>query len=151
VALGPAIFDRDILALGKASRFQAQTERAQPDCVGIGRVAADKPENWQLRRLLSVRRKRPCRRRTEKADELAPSHQSITSSKSIPQDRPRQKQVNTKPLARLGDRADDNLVLVRGKALRADTLLGFASGPARDRRDFDLASRCKLLMTSVKK
>jgi hypothetical protein len=37
-------------------------------------------------------------------------------------------------------------VLVRGKALRADALLGFVFGPARDRRDFDGVSRRKPLM-----
>jgi hypothetical protein len=46
-----------------------------------------------------------------------------------------------KSLARVGHRADDNPVLVRGKALRADTLLGFGFGPARERRDFDRSRR----------
>src|SRR6516162_3402593 len=34
--LGPPIFDRRILTLGKACRFQAQAERTQPICVRIG-------------------------------------------------------------------------------------------------------------------
>jgi hypothetical protein len=34
-----------------------------------------------------------------------------------------------KSLARVGHRADDNPVFVRGKALRADTLLGLCSDP----------------------
>jgi hypothetical protein len=54
--------------------------------------------------------------------------------------------VNSKPLARPGLQADDNAALVRVKAPRADALLGFVFGPARDRRDFDGVSRRKPLM-----
>src|ERR1700730_17911612 len=36
MALGPAIFDRDILAFDEPGRFQAYAERAQQDCVRIG-------------------------------------------------------------------------------------------------------------------
>jgi hypothetical protein len=55
-----------------------------------------------------------------------------------------------KSLARVGHRADDNPVLVRGKALRADTLTWVVFGPAREQRDFDGFSRRKLPMASAK-
>src|SRR5262245_35019141 len=81
--LGPAIFDRDILAFDKSGRFQAQAECAQPVCIQVGRVAAHKPNSRQLARLLRPRRERPRnvrrRRTTESQDECTPPH-SITSS-----------------------------------------------------------------------
>src|SRR5262249_18230102 len=72
-ALGPAIFDRNILAFDTSGRLQAQTECTQPVCVQGGRVAAHEPNNWQLARLLRPRRERPRdRRAADGQDELAP-------------------------------------------------------------------------------
>src|SRR5262249_11051286 len=56
-----------------------QAECAQPICVQVGRVAAHKPDRWQLARLLRARRERPSRCTAEQDDELAALH-SITSS-----------------------------------------------------------------------
>src|SRR5262249_5650603 len=74
-AFGPEIFDRHILALDKSGRLQPQAECAQPVYVQVGRVAAYKPNSWQLARLLRARRQRPRRRRAaEYGYELAAFH-----------------------------------------------------------------------------
>src|SRR5262245_50737359 len=72
-AFGPEIFDRHILALDKSGRLQPQAECAQPVYVQVGRVAAYKPNSWQLAWLLCARRERPsdCRA-AEQRDEIAP-------------------------------------------------------------------------------
>src|SRR5262245_57706394 len=80
-AFGPEIFDRHILALDKSGRLQPQAECAQPVYVQVGRVAAHKPNSWQLSRL-RARPERPRHRRAaEERYELAAPH-SITSSAS---------------------------------------------------------------------
>src|SRR5262249_23377373 len=78
-AFGPEIFDRHILALDKSGRLQPQAECAQPVYVQVGRVAAHKPNSWQLPRLLRTRRERPSGYAAEQRDELTTLH-SITSS-----------------------------------------------------------------------
>ena len=79
LALGPAVFDRHVLALDIAALLKALAERAQVVCKRDWRSAVEKP-NHRHRRLLRARRERPRRRRAaEQRDELAPLH-SITSS-----------------------------------------------------------------------
>jgi hypothetical protein len=59
--LGPAVFDRHVLALDVAGFFQAQTERRQKMWVIAERPRAEKPDH-RHRRLLRVCRKWPRRR-----------------------------------------------------------------------------------------
>src|SRR3974390_3546412 len=74
----PLIIDFDIPALYIPSFVQALENRCEPFLETLGRPAIEKPDH-RHRRLLRARRERPCRRATEKCDELAPLH-SITPS-----------------------------------------------------------------------
>src|SRR5262249_12047587 len=77
--LRPAVFDSHVLALDIAGFAQAPTERAQTAREHVRRFTAEVSDHGH-RRLLRVRRERPCRRRAaEQRDELPPLH-SITSS-----------------------------------------------------------------------
>src|SRR5262249_42556172 len=78
--LRPAIFDRDVLALGIAGVFQALAKCAQRVLVRARRSAIEQPDHWH-RGLLRARRERPRRgRAAEKRDERAAAPHSITSS-----------------------------------------------------------------------
>jgi hypothetical protein len=82
LSLCPAIFDRDVLALGKTGFVQALAECGDDMGERFSRSAAEKPDDRQLCRLLRPRRERPrSRRAAEKGDEVAALH-SITSSAS---------------------------------------------------------------------
>ena len=77
--LGPAVFDRHVLALDKARFLQALAKSAQTVRERVRRCGVEEPDH-RHRRLLRARRERPRRRRAaEQRDELAPLH-SITSS-----------------------------------------------------------------------
>src|SRR5262249_57364822 len=79
LALGPAVFDRHVLALDEARVFQALAERPQSFRDRIGRSGVQIPYH-RHRRLLRAGRERPrCRRTAEQRYEIAPLH-SITSS-----------------------------------------------------------------------
>jgi hypothetical protein len=75
--LRPPVFDRQITALDIAGLAQALAKCAQ--ALRVARLVADITEDRQ-RQLLRARRNRPSRRATEKLDELAPAHHSMTSS-----------------------------------------------------------------------
>src|SRR5262249_7893905 len=69
--LGPAVFDRHVLAHDIASLLQALAERPQPFRDRIGRSGVQIPDHWH-RRLLRPRRERPADgRAAEQRDELA--------------------------------------------------------------------------------
>ena len=75
--LRPTIFDRHVPALDKSGFLEALAEcghEADP----IGKRSA--VEETDHRHCLRARRERPCRRATEKRDELAACRHSITSS-----------------------------------------------------------------------
>ena len=55
---GPAVFDRDVLALDMAGFFEALAKCAQAVGERVGRCAVEKPDH-RHRRLLRARRKRP--------------------------------------------------------------------------------------------
>src|SRR5262249_9208754 len=75
----PAIFDHEVPAFNVAGLAQTAPEAGQRVCVGLWRPEVQVSYHWQ-RRLLRVRRERPCGcRATEERDELASPH-SITSS-----------------------------------------------------------------------
>src|SRR5262249_14600302 len=76
--VGPAVLDRDVLALDISGVFKSLAESAQPVRKPIKRLAIEEPDH-RHRRLLRPRRERPRRRATEQRDEIAPLH-SITSS-----------------------------------------------------------------------
>ena len=78
LTLGPAVFDRHVLALDIAGFLQALAKCAQAVRERVRRCAVEKPDH-RHRRLLRARRERPRRRAAEQRDELAPLH-SITSS-----------------------------------------------------------------------
>src|SRR5262249_57218731 len=80
LALGPAVFDRHVLALDEARVCQALAERPQSFRDRIGRSGVQIPDH-RHRRLLRPRRERPDRRAAEQRDELPTLH-SITSSAS---------------------------------------------------------------------
>src|SRR5262249_532465 len=68
--LGPAVYNRQVLALDKPGVFEALAESAQAlrDRVRCG---VEEPNDWH-HRLLRARRERPCSHRaTEQRDELA--------------------------------------------------------------------------------
>jgi hypothetical protein len=74
--LGPAVFDRHVLAHDIASLLQALVERPQPFRDRIGRSGVQIP-NHRHRWLLRARRERPRdRRAAEQCDELSPLHVS---------------------------------------------------------------------------
>jgi hypothetical protein len=76
--LGPAIFDRDVLALDIALLCQPFTECSNQGCRVLGRPAPEKPDD-RRHRLLRMRREEPCGcPASSKRDELPPSH-PITS------------------------------------------------------------------------
>src|SRR5215831_16831500 len=76
---GEAIFDRDVLTLGKACVFQTLTDRGQEVRGVAGPLGGEEPDHRQ-RRLLRARPERPGdSRAAEQRDELTPLH-SITSS-----------------------------------------------------------------------
>ena len=74
LTLRPAVFDRQVLALEKASFLQAMLEFAHSIAQPFGRRAMEKPDD-RHRRLLRACRDRPrgCRA-AEQRDELAPPH-----------------------------------------------------------------------------
>ena len=77
--LGPAVFDRHVLALDIAGVLQALAKCAQTVRERVRRCGVEEPDH-RHRRLLRARRERPrSRRAAEQRDELAPLH-SITSS-----------------------------------------------------------------------
>src|SRR5262249_25688703 len=78
LALRPAIFDCDVLALHEAGLFQALAERGYSVRKRARRRCIEEPDH-RHRRLLRARRERPRSRAPEQRDELAPVH-SITSS-----------------------------------------------------------------------
>ena len=80
--VGPAVFDRHVLALDIAALLQGLAKYAQIVRVRrVRRCGAEEPDH-RHRRLLRARCERPRRRRAaEQRDELAPPH-SITSSAS---------------------------------------------------------------------
>ena len=75
LALGPAIFDRDVAALDVAGFAQALAERGQVRrSRTLSAIAAEKPDH-RHRRLLRARRERPRgRRAAEQRDELRRVH-----------------------------------------------------------------------------
>ena len=77
--IGPAVFDRNVLAHDISGVVKALVKRAQTARVRVWRRGNEIPDH-RHRRLLRPRRKRPRRRRAaEQRDELAALH-SITSS-----------------------------------------------------------------------
>src|SRR5262249_22480769 len=78
--VGPAVFDRDVLALDISGVFKSLAESAQPVRKPIRRLAIEEP-NHRHRRLLRPHRQRPHRcRAAEQRYELAARYHSITSS-----------------------------------------------------------------------
>ena len=68
---GEAIFDRDVLTLGKTCVFQTLTDCGQEVRGVAGRPGGEEPDHWH-RRLLRARRERPRdRRAAEQRDALA--------------------------------------------------------------------------------
>src|SRR5262249_19241801 len=76
--LGPAVFDRHVLALDVAYILQALAKCAQTVRHPGRRSVVKKPDHWHCW-LLRARRERPCRCAAEQRDKVAPPH-SITSS-----------------------------------------------------------------------
>jgi hypothetical protein len=71
LVVGPAVFDRYILALDEARILEALTECAHTIRKAVGRCEVEKSHH-RHRRLLRARRQRPCRcRAAEQRDELA--------------------------------------------------------------------------------
>jgi hypothetical protein len=74
LTLGPAVFDRYVLALDEARLLQALAECPQLVRVRLRRSGVEEPDH-RHRRLLRARRKRPrYRRAAEQCDERAPPH-----------------------------------------------------------------------------
>jgi hypothetical protein len=74
--LGPAVFDRHVLALCKTSFFQTLAKCTQPVRTAVRRCDVEEPDH-RHRRLLRPRRERPRRNRAaEQRDELAASDES---------------------------------------------------------------------------
>ena len=71
--VGPAVFDRYVLALDMTGFLQTLAKSAQTVHVRAGRRAVQEPDH-RHRLLLRPRRQRPCRRACKSRDELAPSH-----------------------------------------------------------------------------
>src|SRR6516165_1434403 len=79
--VGPAVFDRDVLALDISGVFKSLAESAQPVRKPIRRLAIEEPDHRH--RLLRARREWPRRRAAKQRGEFAPLHRcdhSITSS-----------------------------------------------------------------------
>jgi hypothetical protein len=71
LVFGPAIFDREILPLNKATLFEPLAKGTQKAGIGVGRGAMEEPNDrhpW----LLCLRSQRPRRRAADKRDEIAP-------------------------------------------------------------------------------
>jgi hypothetical protein len=64
--LGPAVFDRYVLALDIADLFQTLSKRAQAIRLRVGRYGVEQPDH-RHRRLLRASSKRPCARRSIRA------------------------------------------------------------------------------------
>ena len=80
LVLGPAVFDRDVLAFDIPRVLQALAKSAQAIRETFRRYRAEETDH-RHRRLLRPRRERPRRHRAaEQRNELPPSHHSITSS-----------------------------------------------------------------------
>src|SRR5262245_6197471 len=80
LTIGPAVFDRQVLALDVAGIHQALAKSSQAARMPIRRVGVDEPDHRQPC-LLRPRADRPRRRRAaEERDEVATFHHSITSS-----------------------------------------------------------------------
>src|SRR5262249_8840324 len=80
LALGPAVFDRDILALDIVGFLQALAKCTQSVHIHISRCTLEEADH-RHRRLLRARRERPRdRRAAEQRDERAASAHSITSA-----------------------------------------------------------------------
>src|SRR5262245_29773949 len=74
VALGPAVLDRDIVALDEAGFLETFTEAGDEMREWTGRSGTEEPDHRHPL-LLCVSRERPCdRRAAEKSEELAPLH-----------------------------------------------------------------------------
>src|SRR5262249_30925666 len=71
----PTVFDDDVLTLNVAGFIQAPMKRGDELCEGAGRLAVEE-SNHRHRRLLGVRRARPCCHAAEEGDEF-PSLQLI--------------------------------------------------------------------------
>src|SRR4029077_10671650 len=85
LALGPAVYDRQALALDIAGLLQAPAKSAQTLGVPVRRLWVEEPDH-RRRGLLRPRRERPRRRRAaHHGDELAPFH-SMTSSAILSSD-----------------------------------------------------------------
>src|SRR5262249_36143171 len=78
LSLGPAVFDRQILALDITGLLQALAKAPQAPRRPVRRLGIEMADH-RHRRLLRARRERPRRRAAEQRDELAALH-SITSS-----------------------------------------------------------------------
>src|SRR5262249_61815860 len=73
LTLGPAVFDRHVLALDIAALLEALAERAQVACRRVWRSAVKEP-NHRHRGLLRARRERPRRRAGQQRNEIASSY-----------------------------------------------------------------------------
>ena len=71
LVLGPAVFDRDVLALDKARLLEALAKCAQTVHKAVGRYGAEEADH-RHRWLLRVRGERPCRRAAESCDKFSP-------------------------------------------------------------------------------
>jgi hypothetical protein len=71
LTLRPAVFDRHVLALDVANLFHALAELAYTVRQPVRRPAVEKSDH-RHRRLLCVRRERPCGRTADERDEVAP-------------------------------------------------------------------------------
>jgi hypothetical protein len=76
--LGPAVFDRQVLAFDESGFLETLAEFAQPSGMPVRQIWVEKSDHWH-RRLLRARRERPHGRAAEQRYELAAFH-SITSS-----------------------------------------------------------------------
>src|SRR5262245_59586912 len=83
IALGPAFIKLDVPSIGPAQCLQRLPEGRDPRLsFGVPRNPNQHSDPARLTQLLRTRRKRPCRRAAEHADELAAPDHSITSSAS---------------------------------------------------------------------
>src|SRR5262249_61525964 len=70
--VGPTVFDRDVLALGKTLLFEPLTESTHVVTERLHRLAVEKPDHRH--RLLRTGRERPCGGAANKRHERAPLH-----------------------------------------------------------------------------
>ncbi len=78
-ALGPPVFDLDVMVFDVPSLTQALPECSRRCCLRLGRATVHEPE-YRHRRLLRARCERPRGRRAELHDELAPLHRHDPNS-----------------------------------------------------------------------